>query len=439
MKKLITYFVLSLVAITVNAQSGEVKGEWAGKLNVFGNELTLVFHLDDENCTLDSPDQGVKGVAAKIERTLVGIKVAVPSINATYEGVYMNDSKKADDGLSIVGTFKQHGQSFPLTLKPGVMKRNRPQTPVAPYPYQTHEVSFSNGDAVLKGTLVLPEAYTRKTPVLLMVTGSGLQNRDEEMYDHKPFAVIADALARQGIATLRYDDRGFGESKGDVTNITTEDLKDDALAGVELLRKQFDCVGVLGHSEGGTIGLMLAAEQKVDFVVSLAGMAVSGEKVLMEQNHFVLQQAGFKEDVVNSYCEALGQVFSDAKAGRNTDVESIALPADLKQNLRLVANQLKAPYLRYFLTLDVSDRLGKITCPVLALNGTKDRQVDCEENLGVLRKGLAGKKELKAIEGVNHLFQHCNTGDASEYKDIEETFASEALDAMIAWLKNTLR
>ena len=237
------------------------------------------------------------------------------------------------------------------------------------------------------------------------------------------------------MATLRYDDRGFAESTGDVVNVTTEDLKNDALAGIELLRGRFDRVGVLGHSEGGTIGLMLAAEQKVDFVVSLAAMAVSGEKVLMQQNRYVMQQAGFKQDVVDNYCEALSRLFDDVKAGRQTDIESITLPANLKQNLRLVQNQMATPYSRYFLTLDISNSLSRITCPVLALNGTKDRQVDCDENLAILRQGLAGQKEIKAIEGVNHLFQHCNTGDMSEYKEIEETFAPEALEIIIDWMK----
>ena len=427
MKKLLFYFLLGLMNITANAQSGSVKGEWSGKLNVYGTELTLVFHLDCVNCTLDSPDQGIKGVPAKLESTATGIKVTISSINASYEGVNMSDS--------IMGTFKQHGQSFPLTLKPGSLKRNRPQTPVPPYPYHTQEVNFRNGDAVLKGTLVIPEGCSRQTPVLLMVTGSGLQNRDEEFFEHKPFAVIADALARQGIATLRYDDRGFGESTGDVTTITTEDLKKDALAGVELLRKQFDRVGILGHSEGGTIGLMLAAEDKVDFVVSLAGMATSGEKTLLVQNHWMLQQAGYSEDVTDLYCKTLESLFDELKAGRNPELTNHGLPAKLEQNLQIVKAQSSTPYMRYFLALDMTARLGKITCPVLALNGTKDRQVDCEENLNILRHGLGGQKEIKAIEGVNHLFQHCNTGNTSEYKDIEETIAPEVLEIITTWLK----
>ncbi len=427
MKNLFLLFILCITTIATKAQSGDAKGEWSGKLNVYGNELTLVFHLDAEKCTLDSPDQGVKGIPAKLERTETGIKVSVSSINASYEGVNM--------GESIMGTFKQHGQSFPLTLKPGTMKRNRPQTPVAPFPYQTQKVSFNNGDAVLKGTLVLPQNHTKKTPVLLMVTGSGLQNRDEEVFEHKPFAVIADALARQGIATLRYDDRGIGESTGDLVNVTTENLKNDALAGVELLRKQFEHVGVLGHSEGGTIGLMLAAEGKVDFVISLAGGVISFEETLLEQNRWTLQQAGYSQDVIDHYCTALKGLFDELKAGRNPEPATNGLPVELAKNLSVVKAQSSTPYMRYFLGLDLTDRLGKITCPVLALNGTKDRQVNCEENLNALRNGLAGQKEIKAIEGLNHMFQHCDTGNPSEYKNIEETFAPEVLEIITTWLR----
>ena len=427
MKKLILFSLICLASIAARAQESGIKGTWTGKLNVFGNELTLVFHFDGEDCTLDSPDQGIKGVPAKLERTETGIKVAVPSINASYEGVNM--------GNSVMGTFKQHGQSFPLTLKPGIVKRNRPQTPAPPYPYQTQEVSFNNGDAVLKGTLVMPENASSQTPVLLMVTGSGLQNRDEEFFEHKPFAVIADALARQGIATLRYDDRGFGESTGDLVNVTTEDFKNDALAGVEFLRKQFKRVGILGHSEGGTIGLMLAAEGKVDFVISLAGMVVSGEKTLLEQNRWTLQQSEYSQDVIDRYCTALESLFDELKVGRNPEPTVHDLPTELEKNLQLAQAQSSTPYMRHFLALDLSDRLGKITCPVLALNGTKDRQVNGEENLNALRNGLAGQKEIRVIEGVNHLFQHCNTGNPSEYKDIEETFAPEALEIIVTWMK----
>ena len=431
MKKLILFSLISLFSIGIKAQDSGLKGAWTGKLNVYGNELTLVFHFNGEDCTLDSPDQGVKGVPAKLERTITGIKVAVPSINASYEGVNM--------GESIMGTFKQHGQSFPLTIKPGLLKRNRPQTPAMPYPYQTQEVSFNNGDAILKGTLVIPENASRQTPVMLMVTGSGLQNRDEEIFEHKPFAVIADVLARAGIATLRYDDRGFGESTGDVVNCTTEDLKNDAFAGVQLLRSRFDKVGVIGHSEGGTIALMLAAEKKVDFIVSLAGMAVSGKETLLWQNRLALAAANTPSETIDVYCNALDEVFNACISGTAMpSTTQYNLPTSLAQNLAVVTKQLQTPYMKQFLTLDSRPLLGNITCPVLALNGTKDTQVEPDSNLGALRSGLQknAKNKLEAIEGVNHLFQHCKTGMATEYGNIEETIAPEVLEKMVYWLSN---
>ena len=431
MKKLILFSLISLFSIGIKAQDSGLKGAWTGKLNVYGNELTLVFHFNGEDCTLDSPDQGVKGVPAKLERTVTGIKVAVPSINASYEGVNM--------GESIMGTFKQHGQSFPLTIKPGLLKRNRPQTPAMPYPYQTQEVSFNNGDAILKGTLVIPKNASRQTPVLLMVTGSGLQNRDEEIFEHKPFAVIADALARAGIATLRYDDRGFGESTGDVVNCTTEDLKNDALAGVQLLRSRFDKVGVIGHSEGGTIALMLAAEKKVDFIVSLAGMAVSGKETLLWQNRLALAAANIPSETIDVYCTALDEVFDASISGTAMpSTTQYNFPTSLAQNLAVVTKQLQTPYMKHFLALDSRPLLGNITCPVLALNGSKDTQVDSESNLGALRSGLQknAKNKLEAIEGVNHLFQHCKTGMATEYGNIEETIAPEVLEKIVSWLSN---
>lgn len=431
MKKLILFSLISLFSIGIKAQDSGLKGAWTGKLNVFGNELTLVFHFNGEYCTLDSPDQGVKGVPAKLERTVTGIKVAVPSINASYEGVNM--------GESIMGTFKQHGQSFPLTIKPGLLKRNRPQTPAMPYPYQTQEVSFNNGDAILKGTLVIPKNASRQTPVLLMVTGSGLQNRDEEIFEHKPFAVIADALARAGIATLRYDDRGFGESTGDVVNCTTEDLKNDALAGVQLLRSRFDKVGVIGHSEGGTIALILAAEKKVDFIVSLAGMAVSGKETLLWQNRLALAAANIPSETIDLYCKALDDAFDASISGTAMpSTTQYNFPTSLAQNLAVVTKQLQTPYMKHFLALDSRPLLGNITCPVLALNGTKDTQVDSESNLDALRSGLQknAKNKLEAIEGVNHLFQHCKTGMATEYGNIEETIAPEVLEKIVSWLSN---
>ena len=299
MKHILTLIAaIVLFAFQANAQTGT----WSGKLDVQGTKITLVFHLDDDNPTVDSPYQGAKGIPIQIERkSFGGTTIKIPSLGASYEGMYMIQQ--------IAGTFTQAGMSLPLNLTPGEDKPNRPQTPKAPFPYVTEEVTFMNEDVVLNGTLVLPEGYSRSTPVLVMVTGSGQQNRDEELFDHKPFAVIADALGRAGIATLRYDDRGMGDCKGNINECTTEDFKGDALAGVELLRKRFDKVGVIGHSEGGTIALMLAADQKVDFIVSLAGMVVSGAETLVSQNRVALADAGFDTAVVEAYCMVIGEAF----------------------------------------------------------------------------------------------------------------------------------
>jgi hypothetical protein len=409
-----------------NAQDGT----WTGKLDVQGMKLTIVFHLDGDEPCMDSPDQAAQGIPIQVERNDMGkIIIRIPMLGASYEGMWL--------GKQILGTFTQMGQSLPLTLAPGEDKLNRPQTPQGPFPYATEEVSFDNGDAHLEGTLVLPDGCSRKTPVLIFVTGSGQEDRDETVFEHKPFAVIADALGRAGIATLRYDDRGVGGSTGEVANATTEDFRDDALAGIKLLRERFDKVGVIGHSEGGTIALMLAAERQVDFIVSLAGMVVSGKETLLWQNRIAFMDAGVPAETTDVYCKALGEAIDACITG--TPIPSASkydLPAALAQNLAAASMQLQTPYLKYFVAMDARPLLGSIACPVLAINGTKDIQVEHESNLEALRNSLPAnpRNRIEAIEGVNHLFQHCTTGAVAEYRQIEESFAPEALDLIVNWL-----
>ena len=425
---LIVTIILFYAISNANAQTGT----WSGKLDVQGTKLSLVFNLDGDKSTMDSPDQGVRGLAAQVERSMEGrVIIKVPSLAINYEGLWMENK--------IVGTFNQMNVSLPLTLTPGEEKPNRPQTPVRPFPYATEEVSFANGDYILRGTLTLPKGYSRKTPVILMVTGSGQQNRDEELFDHKPFAVIADALARAGVATLRYDDRGFGDTSAKPMEWTTEDFKLDALAGLELLRERFDKVGLLGHSEGGTIAMMIAAENKADFIVSLAGMAISGAETLLSQNRVALKGLGFTDEQVVSYCKMLEKAF-DARVngGRMPTPEDYDVPESLMQNYRTVVAQIQMPYMTHFLSLDIRPILGNVKCPVLALNGSKDNQVDYESNLSAIRKGLPtnSKNCIETIDGVNHLFQHCKTGQVSEYRTIEETFAPEVLEIIVKWMSN---
>lgn len=430
-KKFLTaVFILVTMFFCADAQTGT----WSGKLDVNGTMLTLVFHLDDENPTVDSPDQGAEGIPIQIERSGAGkIDIRIPSLGASYEGVWLI--------RQIAGTFSQMNLSFPLTLTPGDGKPRRPQTPSGPFPYSSEEVCFTNGNVVLNGTMTLPEGYSRKTPALVMVTGSGLQNRDEEIFEHKPFAVIADAFARAGIATLRYDDRGFNGYSGDINDCTTEDFKADALAGINLLRDRFDKVGVIGHSEGGTIAIMLASEKHADFIISLAGMVISGAETLIWQNRTTLLAAGLPEDDVDNYCRLMAEAFDAiARGGSLPKADNVALPDILKQNYMASVSQFQLPYMRYFLSLDMRPLLGGITCPVLALNGTKDVQVSYEDNLGALEDGLkACDACIEAVEGVNHLFQHCRTGMPNEYRSIEETFSQDVIERMILYINSIIK
>lgn len=426
----LTSIVLAMLAFTANAQ----EGAWNGELDVMGSKLPLVFNFSPNGCTMDSPSQNAKGIPAEKTVTDDGtIKVTVGMIGATFEG-------KMADG-EIKGTFTQNGYPLPLTLKAGKLTVKRPQTPVPPFPYKEESVSFTNAGYTFNGTLTLPENYTKETPVVLMVTGSGQQNRDEEMFEHKPFAVIADALARQGIASLRYDDRGWGDARSvKFMNFTVEDFCEDAAAVLPLLRKRFSKVGVLGHSEGGTIALILAAEGKADFIVSLAGMAISGKETLVMQNRQAMSAIGLPKETVDTYCNSISKALDEIASGKKaSEINIDGMPEALKPITIKALQQADTPYIRHFLNIDVSKLLSKIKCPVLALNGTKDTQVDCTANTIQLKKGLTNcKHTIKKVDGVNHLFQHCTKGNVVEYQQIEETITPEVLQTITGWINSEL-
>ena len=422
----LTSVVFAMMAFAANAQ----EGTWNGELNVMGNKVPLVFNFSTNGCTIDSPSQGVNGIQA--EKTVKDdgtISVKVGMIGATFEG-------KMTDG-EIKGTYVQNGFQLPLTLKPGKLVVKRPQTPVPPFPYKEESVSFTNAQYTFNGTLTLPENYSKNTPVVLMVTGSGQQNRDEELFSHKPFAVIADALARQGIASLRYDDRGWGDKSVNFADFTTDDFRQDAAAAIPLLRKRFNKVGILGHSEGGTIAMMLAAEGKADFIVSLAGMAISGKETLIMQNRQAMTAIGLPKETVDSYCNSISKALDEIASGKKANEININdVPQALKPITIKALQQADTPYIRHFLTVDAGKLLPEIKCPVLALNGNKDTQVDCDANTTRIEKGLANcKHSIKKMDGVNHLFQHCNTGIVTEYQQIEETIAPEVLQEVAKWIK----
>ena len=386
-----------------------IEGDWMGKLNLGPQSLTIVLHVNCDaqgkaECTLDSPDQGAKGIAVETDYcSSDSISVSIASLALSFQGKLKGDE--------IVGTFTQ-GQSFPLVLKRGEEKLNRPQNPVAPYPYKTEEVAFKNvaDGATLVGTLSYPIGYKKgQTPVVLMVTGSGQENRDEEVFDHKPFLVIADYLARHGVATLRYDDRGFGKSTGgDVGHATTLDFMRDAASGVDFLRtsKQFGKVGILGHSEGGSIAFMLGAKGKVDFVISMAGVGVKGDTALTAQANKILELTG------------QSMRFSTHQYRMNAIIE-------------------RSPWLNFFIDYDPSGDISKTLCPVMAINGSRDIQVISSLNLAGIKAHLRPnpKNIIKEYPSLNHLFQHCKTGNVLEYRMIEETISPEVLEDIVRFIK----
>ena len=409
MNRFLAIFVpVFLLAAPFSVAQG-IKGSWKGELDFVSSKLAVVFHFDGDVCTMDSPDQGAKDIPAE-----VGF-VSADSVSISNRQLDMAFSGKLRDG-KIVGRFSQRGLSMPLVLTPGEFVRNRPQTPEPPFPYRLEDVSFSNGDAVLSGTLVYPEVWNarKKVPVALMVSGSGLQNRDEELFGHKPFLVIADYLARNGIATLRYDDRGTGTSTGDAANATTEDFMKDAAAGLDYLRSlgKFRKIGVIGHSEGGGIAFMLASRGRTDFIVSLAGPGVQGDSILLLQNLNALRQAGSPMTVT-------------------------------KEFVRASVKSQNSPWLDYFMDYDPAADISGIRCPALILNGDRDVQVEAAVNIPSIESNLLRNRrgkyvskhtEVKVYPGLNHLFQHCVTGQPFEYKDIEETVAPEVLEDISRWI-----
>ena len=432
----------------------EIYGSWKGALSLGMTKLSIVFHIekngDNTVCKMDSPDQGATGIAAQVDYISTdSLKVSVPSLGVIYSG-------HLDNG-TIKGVFSQAGYNFPLSLKQGTVKLNRPQEPVPPYPYTTKEVTFTNnGDgAVLSGTLTYPTGYDKEKrrkdiPVVLMVTGSGLQDRNEEVFGHKPFLVIADFLARNGIASLRYDDRGFGKSTGNAEKATTMTFKDDAKAGLEYLRslKEFGRTGVLGHSEGGTIAFILGAEGKADFIVSMAGAAVRGDLILVEQNRAALSLAGMPEDAVNAYCQTLGKVYEYMNSGKALDApekvlqqiqeaNGISLPEAARKNILSIMTKDNA-WMNHFISYSPAEDIKRITCPVLAINGDLDMQVLSKQNLPVIGSLLPKGKHntVKEYHGLNHPFQHAKTGAVMEYGKPEETIAEEVLRDIADWINS---
>ncbi len=465
MRKLTT--ILALLLVVFSSFGQDITGQWTGLLKVQGMQLRVVFNLtktaDGWSSTMDSPDQGAKGIPVN-STTFDGSKLKVEVTNLRV--VYTGELKEK----IIEGTFTQNGMLFPMNLSKEKVEKEvvkRPQEPVKPYPYYSEEVTFQNSKAniTLAGTLTLPKKEG-SFPVVVLITGSGPQNRDEELMGHKPFLILSDYLTRNGIAVLRYDDRGVGQSKGEFKTATTEDFASDAESAVEYLktRKEIrqNCIGLVGHSEGGIIAPMVAARSKyVNFIVLLAGTGIRGDKLLLLQQELIARASGASEADIQKTKEHNSKAFDivinsksteSLKADLKTYLTGLLkdLPADSKPKnmtdddfLTLQINQTTNPWMQYFIKYDPSVTLEKVKCPVLAINGDKDLQVPSKINLPAIEKALkkGGNKHFttKEFPNLNHLFQECKSGLPAEYAEIEQTFAPVALGEIAKWIVQTTK
>lgn len=405
-------------------------GRWRG--SVAGIPLVLdVAQGPDSTLTvlLSSPNQGAFDIpCTQVKVGNVGLSFSVPSIGASYAGV------ANDDGTKIRGTFMQ-GAMMPLNFTRQQAEAESQDKPTV-LPYAVSEVEISSPAGKLAGTLTLPES---PVAAVVMVTGSGPQNRDEEMFGHKPFAVLADSLTRAGVAVLRCDDRGVGGSTAGRPSDTTLDLAGDALAMLEWMKARPELkkvpVGILGHSEGGTIAFINAAEHPrlVDFAVSLAGAAVSGREILVKQNHAIAEAAGHPLDAATSaQVERIFEIIS-------TEPDAGSMTAQLQPIVGEQTAAMTSPWYVAFVRLDPRGYMKRVKCPVLALNGTWDSQVDADMNLGSVRENIPGAKTV-ALDGLNHLFQRPQSkAQAMDYSAPVATPDPGAIRVVTEWITSVVR
>lgn len=461
MKTVLFLIILTLTPLTMNAQ--EITGRWNGLLSVQGTQLRVIFNVSETDSgytsTLDSPDQGAFGIP------VTSTTFENPEVTFRIQDLGVEYTGELKEG-QVVGTFKQGGQNFPITLTRDTPEKadvRRPQDPVKPYPYYSEDVTFKNVQAniSLAGTLTLPEKEGR-FPVAILISGSGPQNRDEELLGHKPFLVISDHLTRNGIGVLRYDDRGVGKSEGDHDAATSEDFTTDAESAIAYLKTRndvnSDMIGLIGHSEGGLIAPIVASRSDdVSFIVLLAGTGIRGDKIILLQQELIARAGGTPESEIETMKRINSEfiemvVKSDDDQKLKTDLTNFLLEtlekepdAEIPEGMTkeaYVGMQVKAfsgPWMKYFLKFDPATTLEKVKCPVLAINGEKDLQVPPKENLEAIRQALAkgGNENVTIAElpNLNHLFQECKTGSPDEYAAIEQTFAPTALKLVSDWIK----
>ena len=445
-------------------QTYSLVGNWEGKLSVSGMELRIVFHVESTEdggmtATMDSPDQGAYDLpCGDVSLDSDKAVIQIPQISGKYEGTFT-------DERNISGTWTQGTANLPLDLvyKEEADELKRPQEPNPPFPYDIREVEFDNEEAGIKlgGTLTIPNGEG-PFPAAIMVTGSGPQDRDETVMQHKPFWIIADYMARNGVAVLRYDDRGVGSSTGDFQIATTEDFVTDANAAITFLKNQEkinkSLAGIIGHSEGGMVAPMVAAKSgDVDFIVMLAGPGIVGSEIILLQSALIARASGASEAMIERNAKFNNDAF--ALILGNEDPESLdgeieefideffeslsemekGDPEGTKAALRSQLNAYRTPWFKFFLTYDPVPTLSKVKCPVLALNGENDLQVPPRENLEAIETALKNGKSknyrVQEMPGLNHLFQHSESGSPAEYAEIEETFSEEVMELMASWIK----
>ena len=460
--------------VAQEAAPTDFEGNWLGTMNAGGAQLRMRIDLTVEDGALSarmfSVDQGNAEIPVE-SATVAGntLSLTMPMIGGSYEGTL------SDDGQTIDGTFQQMGAELPLVLERmegDEPDAGRPQDPVEPYPYVAEDVRYPNPDGghELAGTFTRP-SDGGPFPAVILITGSGPQDRDEALMGHRPFLVLSDHLTRRGIAVLRFDDRGVGESTGDHAAATSSDFASDALAGVAYLKTRDDvdpaAIGLAGHSEGGLIAPIAATRSNdVRYIVLMAGTGVTGERILYEQGALINRAAGATEEQIERNQELQRAMFDILKSEPDreraaaaltetvraafeamTDAEraqaGIADDESLDRVVNMQVTQFNTPWFRYFLTFDPATVIEQVTVPVLAINGEKDLQVPYEENLreieAALQRGGNTDYEIHALPDLNHLFQHSETGSPSEYATIEETWSVDVMELIADWILRTAR
>ena len=439
---------------------------WNGILEAAGKEFDFqfrVFEDEDENLTakLDSYSERIFGLHCDVQHAKDNtITIDIPLTKAVFVG------KMSDDMQTVVGKWKQSGGEFDLSLTRVELEKTRepkaperPQTPKGPFPYRNKEVFFENSDVNIKlsGTLTVPK-LEGKAPVVILINGSGPQDRDSTLRDHKPFWVIADHLSRNGIAVLRFDERGVGRSTGKFEGATSADLATDVEAAIEYLkgRKEVNPAQIilLGHSEGGLLAPMIAARNgDVAGVVLLAPPGVNGKEIVLNQSRLIAKASGGAKadeldkqkkiltiafELLDSSTDSSESFYDQFKAKARKIMGEDAKELEQDPATELAVQQLNSPWFRYFATYDPVPALEKTTCPTLILIGEKDLQVDPKLNLPPIKAALAksGNRDftITQLDGLNHLFQECETGSPGEYGTIEQTFSPTALEPMAQWI-----